>query len=100
MPNLSVKLDEATRQRLLAQATHQGITPHALMLRAIAAELDRAEEKGAFVMRALQARDRVLAGGQVFDGPAFSDYLRARARGEDRPRPASQNIDGSGDPCA
>jgi len=82
------------------QATRLGVTPHALMLRAIAAELDRAEEQGAFVMRALQARDRVLAGGQVFDGPTFSVYLRARARGEKQPRPAAQNIDEPSDPCA
>ena len=100
MPNLSVKLDEATRQRLQALAARQGLTPHALMLRAIAAELDRAEEQSAFVARALQARERVLAGGQVFDGPAYSAYLRARARGQELPRPVPQNMAEQIDPCA
>ncbi len=98
MPNLSVKLDEATRQRLQEQAARQGVTPHSLMLKAIAAELDRAEEQGAFVMRALQAREQVLAGGAVFDGPTFSVYLRARARGIKQPRPVAQNIAEPGDP--
>jgi predicted transcriptional regulator len=92
MPNLSVKLDEATRQRLQTVAASKGVTPHALMLKAITAELNRAEEQGAFVERALQARERVLVGGQVFDGPTFSDFLRARARGEKLPRPAPQDI--------
>lgn len=92
MPNLSVKLDEATRQRLQVQAARQGVTPHALMLKAISAELDRAEEQGAFVLRALQAREHVVAGGAVFDGPTFSVYLRARARGVKLLRPAAQNI--------
>jgi predicted transcriptional regulator len=100
MPNLSVKLDEATRQRLQAQAARQGVTPHSLMLKAITAELDRAEEQGAFVMRALQAREHVLAGGAVFDGPAFSNYLRARARGEKLPRPEARNIAEPSDPFA
>ena len=92
MPNLSVKLDEATRQRLQAIAARQGVTPHALMLKAITAELNRAEELGAFVARALSARERVLLGGKVFDGPTFSDFLRARARGVELPRPAPQDI--------
>ncbi|MDP2430861.1 MAG: hypothetical protein Q8O33_02400 [Pseudomonadota bacterium] len=100
MPNLSVKLDEATRQRLQALAARQGVTPHSLMLKAIAAELDWAEEQGAFVERALQARERVLAGGQVLDGPAFSVYLRARARGVKLPRPTAKNMAEQIDPCA
>jgi predicted transcriptional regulator len=100
MPNLSVKLDEATRQRLQALAASKGESPHALMLKAITAELDRAEEQGAFVARALQARERVLAGGQVFDGPTFSAYLRARARGQKQPRPAAQNMAEQVDPSA
>ncbi|MDP1573295.1 MAG: hypothetical protein Q8M09_08515 [Pseudomonadota bacterium] len=92
MPNLSVKLDEATRQRLQAVAARQGVTPHSLMLKAITTELNRAEELGAFVARALQARERVLLGGQVFDGPTFSDFLHARVRGVELPRPATQDI--------
>ena len=43
MPNLSVKLDEATRHRLLEAAAGQGITPHAFIIKAIAAELEQAE---------------------------------------------------------
>jgi predicted transcriptional regulator len=100
MPNLSVKLDEATRQRLQLLAARQGVSPHSLMLKAIVAELDRTEELGAFVARALQARERVVGGGQVFDGPTFSDFLRARARGIELPRPATQDIAEQTNPSA
>lgn len=92
MPNLSVKLDEATRQRLLEVAARQGITPHALMIKAIAAELAQAEAESAFVAQALAARAQVVATGQVVDGPAFADYLRRRVRGESAPRPPAQAI--------
>lgn len=92
MPNLSVKLDEAMRQRLHEIAAQEGVTPHALMLRAIGHELDRAEAEGAFVSRALQARQRVEASGMAIDGPAFGAYLRARVRGTSARRPLPQAI--------
>ena len=65
MPNLSIKLDEATRQRLQEVAAGQGITPHAFMIKAIGAELEQAEAKSAFVAQALAARAQVIATGQV-----------------------------------
>ena len=92
MPNLSVKLDESMRQRLHDIAAQEGVTPHALMLRAISHELDRAEAEGAFVTRALQARQQVEATGMAIDGPAFARYLRARVRGKPAQRPVPQEI--------
>jgi len=92
MPNLSVKLDEATRQRLLQVATDQGITPHAFMVKAIGAELAQAEAEAAFVARALAARAQVIATGQAIDGPAFADYLRCRVRGQPALRLSAQAI--------
>jgi len=92
MPNLSVKLDETTRQRLQEAAARQGVTPHALMVRAIDRELERAAAHDAFVARALQARADVEASGTAIDGPAFADYLRKRARGKAAPRPAPQAL--------
>ena len=92
MPNLSVKLDEATRHRLLEVAAGQGITPHAFMIKAIGAELEQAEAEAAFVAQALTARAQVIATGQVIDGPAFADYLRCRVRGQSATRPPAQAI--------
>ena len=92
MPNLSVKLDEATRLRLAEAAAGQGITPHAFMIKAIAAELEQAEAKSAFVAQALAARAQVIATGQAIAGPAFADYLRRRVRGQPATRPSAQAI--------
>lgn len=92
VPNLSVKLDDATRQRLHDVAAEQGVTPHALMLRAIRQELDRAEAEGAFLSRALEARQRVEATGMAIDGAAFGRYLRARVRGQAEKRPEAQDV--------
>lgn len=92
MPNLSVKLDDTTRRRLHDAATNQAITPHAFMVSAIHSELERVEAESAFIARALQARDTLIASGQAFDGPAFADYLRARVRGTAQQRPAAVDI--------
>jgi predicted transcriptional regulator len=93
MPNLSVKIDDATRRRLNDVAAQRGVTPHALMVNAIASELDRAQAQDAFVEQALRARAQVLASGQVIDGSAFADYLRGRVRGEAATRPAALPLD-------
>lgn len=92
MPNLSVKLDEETRRRLQRQADRQGVSAHALMVRAIGAELDRAEAQGAFMARALAARERAEAGGEVLDGAEFAAYLRGRVRGEAVERPTAREL--------
>lgn len=80
MSNLSVKLDEATHQRLKALAAREGLTPHALMVKAIGGELERIEAQQSFVERARQALARAEAGGPVYDGPAFATYLRDSTR--------------------
>ena len=92
MPNLSVKLDDATRDRLQEVAAREGVSPHALMVRAIGNELSRATAEEAFMARALASRHKVEVDGKVFDGAAFADYLRARARGESASRPAAQKL--------
>jgi predicted transcriptional regulator len=80
MSNLSVKLDDTTRQRLKAVAAREGLTPHALMVQAIGGELERIEERQSFVERAQQAQARTEAGGPVYDGPAYAAHLRERVR--------------------
>lgn len=80
MSNLSVKLDEATHQRLKTLAAREGLTPHALMVQAIGGELERIEQRQSFVERAQQAQARAEAGGPVYDGPAYATHLRERVR--------------------
>ncbi len=80
MSNVSVKLDDATHQRLKTLAAREGLTPHALMVQAIGGELERIEERQSFVERALQSLAGVEAGAPVYDGPAYAAYLRERVR--------------------
>lgn len=89
MPTLSVKLPEATKQRVQSLAKSQGTTAHAVMVSAIESALDRQEHHNALVRSALQAREGVLASGTVFEGNSFGDYLKAKARGQTPKRPTA-----------
>lgn len=80
MSNVSVKLDEATHQRLKTIAAREGMAPHALMVQAIGGELDRIEEQQSFVERARQSLARAEAGAPVYDGLAYAAYLKERVR--------------------
>ena len=51
------------------------------MVNAIEIALTTAEQHSAFVADALRSRKQVVAIGKVIDGAAFSDYLKAKARG-------------------
>lgn len=91
MPTVSVKLPEETKQRIQSVAQSQGITAHAVMVDAIEAALSRVEYHNALAAIALRARAQVVESGKVFDGPAFSAYLKAKVLGKKpaRPRPVS-----------
>lgn len=87
MPTVSVKLSEETKRRVQALAQSQGITAHAVMVHAVEAALATAESHNALVATALRAREQVLASGEVVDGRAFGDYLKAKVRGQAAARP-------------
>lgn len=93
MPTVSVKLADETKLRLNRLAANQGVTPHALMVDAIESALSQAENHQAFVANALRSRKQVLSSGQVIDGAAFGDYLKAKVRGQQATRPKAQRLD-------
>ena len=93
MPTLSVKLPEETKARLHQLAVDQGVTSHALMVNAIESALSTAEKHSAFVADALRSRQQTIASGQVLDGAAFADYLKAKARGLKVARPKPVRIE-------
>ncbi|MES2362754.1 MAG: hypothetical protein V4646_13300 [Pseudomonadota bacterium] len=92
MPTVSVKLPEATKERVNRLAASQGTTAHALMVGAIESALDSQEKHGAFVEAALRSRDNMLASGQAFDDDEFGVYIRAKVRGEKVSRPRLKSI--------
>lgn len=87
MPTLSVKLPEATKQRIQLIAQSRGTTVHSVMVNAIESALATAEQQNALVAAALRSREQVLASGTVLDGKAFGDYLKAKVRGQNPRRP-------------
>ena len=93
MPTVSVKLAEETKLRLNRLAASRGVTSHAFMVDAIESALSSAENHSAFVTDALRARKQFVASGQVIDGPAFSTYLKTRARGLKAARPKAVRIE-------
>lgn len=87
MPTVSVKLAEATKQRVQSLAESTGVTSHAVMVQAIETALTQHDAQNQLVMAALRARAQVLESGQVVDGRAFSDYLKSKVRGRPAKRP-------------
>lgn len=93
MPTVSVKLAEETRLKLGRLAASQGVTAHAIMVEAIESALSRAEDHSAFVADALRSRKKAVASGEVIEGAAFADYLKAKVRGIKGSRPKAVRID-------
>ena len=93
MATLSVKLSDATRDRVQTAAQNLGLTPHALMVHAIEQALEQAETRLTLVERALAAREHVAKTGLVVDGAAFGDYLKAKVRGQTAKRPQAVGVE-------
>jgi|APGre2960657373_1045057.scaffolds.fasta_scaffold287981_2 predicted transcriptional regulator len=92
MPTVSVKLTDATKQRLQALAQSCGVTSHAVMVQAIETALSQQDEQRQLVSSALRAREQALKSGQVVDGHAFVDFLKAKVRGGSVKRPKSISL--------
>jgi predicted transcriptional regulator len=92
MRTFSVKLPEATKSRLDRLAAESGTTPHALMVTAIEAELDRREKQSEFLQSALRARAETIASGKAYDWDEFREYMLAKMRGEKVARPRAKSI--------
>jgi predicted transcriptional regulator len=92
MPTVSVKLADATKARLDRLAESKGKSPHAVMVEAIEAELERQEQHGSFVEAALRSLEEMKASGKAYDGQEFITYARSRLRGENPVRPKLKSI--------
>jgi predicted transcriptional regulator len=92
MPTVSVKLPDSTKQRLDRIAAEEGISPHAVMVGAIEAEVARREQRHSFIADALEARAEMVATGKGYDGEDVIAYLRARSEGKKPAKPKLQNL--------
>jgi predicted transcriptional regulator len=93
MATISVKLSDATRDRVQTAALNLGLTPHALMVHAIEDAVAQAETRQTLIEQALASRQRVAQTGLVVDGAAFGDYLKAKVRGQTAKRPQAVGIE-------
>ncbi len=93
MPTISVKLTDATRDRVVTAAQNLGLTPHALMVHAIEEAVTQAETRQTLIEQALASRQRVAQTGLVVDGQAMGSYLKAKVRGQSSHRPEAVGIE-------
>jgi predicted transcriptional regulator len=93
MPTVSVKLADATKQRIDRIAAANGTSAHAFMVEAIENRLESEEKHNDFIESGLRAWDEMLASGKAYDGDEFMAYVRAKMRGEKASRPSMKSLD-------
>ncbi|MBI4998313.1 MAG: hypothetical protein HZA64_13545 [Rhodocyclales bacterium] len=91
MSTTSLKLPEETKQRAVAAAQKQGVSPHAFMVNAIEQAAEAAERRAKFVGEALAARDAILATGKGYDADEVHAYLKARVAGKKVAKPKARS---------
>ena len=91
MSTTSLKLPEDIKQRVVAAAQKQGVSPHAFMVRAIELAATTAEQRANFVAEALSAREKMVKTGKGFDADEVHAYLKARIAGEKATKPKARS---------
>ena len=87
MATTSLKLTDELKQRTVALAQKQGVSPHAFMVDAIEHAAAAAEQRLGFVDEALAARAQMLKSGLGFDAQEVHTYLKARVSDKAAPKP-------------
>lgn len=87
MSTTSLKLPDELKQRAVAAAQNQGVSPHAFMVHAIEQAATVAERRAGFVAEAEAARERMLATGKGYDADEIHAYLKARIAGRKSAKP-------------
>jgi len=90
MSTTSLKLPQDLKQRAVAAAKQQGISPHAFMVGAIRAAATNAEKREQFVADAAAARAEAIASGEGYAAEDVHAYLRAKARGQSADKPKAK----------
>lgn len=94
MSTTSLKLHDELKQRAVAIAHKQGITPHAFMVQAIEQAIQAAEQRSSFLADAKAAHERFLATGRCYDADEFGAYIKARVAGQKTKKPRLQSWQG------
>jgi predicted transcriptional regulator len=91
MATTSLKLSDELKQRTIALAQKQGVSPHAFMVDAIEHAATAAERRAGFVEQALAARADMLKSGKGFDAGEVHTYLKARIKDRQATKPKAKS---------
>lgn len=91
MATISLKLSDKLRQRAIAAAEKQGVSPHAFMVQAIESPATATEWRAGFVSEAQAAREKMLRTGKGFDASEVHSYLKARIAGNNPAKPKAKS---------
>lgn len=90
MATTSLKLSDELKQRAIAAAEQQGMSPHAFMVSAIEQAASAAEQRRSFIAEALAAEQESLESGLAYDAKEVHQYLRAHLQGQPVEPPAAK----------
>jgi len=90
MSTTSLKLSDELKQRAIAAAEKQGVSPHAFMIHAIEQAATAAERRASFVSDAQAAREQMLATRKGYDAGEVHAYLKARLSGDKPAKPKAK----------
>ena len=82
-----IKLSSKLKKQVARAAKQCGLSPHAFMLKAIGAEIERSSLREDFVSDATAAERHARETGTVYEAREALDYFAARARGLKAKRP-------------
>jgi predicted transcriptional regulator len=86
----SLKLPSSLKRELERLATRSGQSPHAYMVQAISAQVERDRRYAQFAQDALDAERHALESGDVYDFDEVAAYVRQRVRGEKAAMPKAR----------
>ena len=91
MSTTCLKLSDELKQRAVAAAQKQGMSPHAFMVQAIEQAATAAERRASFVAEALAAREQMLKTGKGYDANEVHTYLKTRISGKKSAKPKARS---------
>ena len=89
MATTSLKLPDDVKQRVIASAREQGISPHAFMLKAIEQAVSAAERRASFLADAKESLAETRRSGKGFEAREVHDYLKKRVENRSAEPPES-----------
>lgn len=92
MSTTTIRLDEQLKLRIARAAKHNGSSPHAFMLDAIADSVDEDERRREFIDSAEERYRHIIDSGKTVPWSEMQNYLKNRASGRTASAPAPRKL--------